>query len=154
MHDLEFRSSCCSSAPTWRWENWDTIWQFIEFFDCYENEWLIHNDCQMTVAIFFPLSFDAFSLRTQECSWSYTVDPITIEYDHMLFSCRFFTWPKMDFIWFTHGQILFRFLKKKVEQQVYLISVKIVFTLFIHCIPMAQKKNLFILLFVSFFSFR
>lgn len=42
-----------------------------------------------------------------------TADPITIEYDHMLsFHVDFYTWSTWIF-GIMHGQILFRFSKKK-----------------------------------------
>lgn len=53
----------------------------------------------------------------------------------------------MDFIWFTLGQILFRFSKRSKEQQVYLISFKIVS---VH-IYIAQQRRLFSLFFSFFF---
>lgn len=70
-----------------------------------------NNDRQMTVAIS-------------------SNDPITIEYDHMLFSCRFLYLANMDF-WFSvyAWSNPIQICTKKIKKQVYLISFKTLFTL-------------------------
>lgn len=140
MHDLrlEFRSSfsllvelfCLLSQ---RWENWDTLKQFEEFFNLHSIVlWkgrFIHTSImivkrQLPFLLHFCLNF--YLVDDDDDSLSHSRSNYNRIYRTIWFSCRFFIYTWSTIIGFRFSVFAWSnpilILQKKINEQVYLIS--------------------------------